>query len=41
MLAPLNANEIRLSMPTWRALPATHCQEDDAFFSFFSNMLFK
>ena len=23
MSAPLNANELRLSLPTWRALPAT------------------
>ena len=31
MPAPLNANELRLSTPTWRALPATPpSQEDDA-----------
>ena len=29
--ASLNANELHLSTPTWRALPATsHSQEDDA-----------
>ena len=29
--APLNANELHLSTPTWRALPAMHhSQEDDA-----------
>ena len=29
--APLNADELRLLTPTWRALPATcHSQEDDA-----------
>ena len=28
--APLNANELRLSTPTWRALPASHCQGGEA-----------
>ena len=28
--APLNANELRLLTPTWRALPASHSQGEDA-----------
>ena len=28
--APLNANELRLSTPTWGALPASHSQGEEA-----------